>query len=364
MNYKTLLITLLFLVHFKTISYSQILEAGFNKEEYKEMLLISPRNSDDPDFYKDIPEPENYTKMYQSKALGLDNSWSLWKHKNNKIAVISIRGTTQKTVSWLANFYMAMVPAKGEITYKTDSVFKYELAPNPKAGVHTGWLLSLAYLHTDIIKKMKTEYDNGIRNFIIMGHSQGGAITYLLNAYLKNLQDIGELSKDITLKTYCSAAPKPGNTYFAYYYEYINQGGWAFNVVNSADWVPESPISIQTLDDFNPINPFVNAESLIKKQKFPKNVVMHYMYNRLHNSAVKTQKIYEKYLGVKVSGIVEENLEGFVPPKYLKSNNYVRTGSIIILYADDDYFLKFSDKEDIFVHHLNNAYLYLLSKLK
>jgi hypothetical protein len=74
-----------------------------------------------------------------------------------------------------------------------------------------------------------------------------------------------QASKDIKFKTYCSAAPKPGNLYFSYDYEADNQIGWSFTVVNGADWVPELPVSIQSIGDFNKTNPFKNVGNHTEK---------------------------------------------------------------------------------------------------
>ncbi|HPN72156.1 MAG TPA: hypothetical protein PLZ32_21680, partial [Saprospiraceae bacterium] len=75
--------------------------------------------------------------------------------------------------------------------------------------------------------KIDSLYKTGTKEFLIMGHSQGGAIAYLMTSYLYNLQQLGQLPIDIKFKTYCSAAPKPGNLYYAYEYEAMTQGGWA-----------------------------------------------------------------------------------------------------------------------------------------
>ncbi len=96
-----------------------------------------------------------------------------------------------------------------------------------------------------------------------------------------------KIPNDIRFKTYCSAGPKPGNLYFAYDYENITAGGWAYNVVNSADWVPDVPFTVQTVDDFTAVNPFTNAKTMIKKQKFPKNLVLKHIYNQLSKPSKK-----------------------------------------------------------------------------
>jgi hypothetical protein len=342
---------------------AQKLKPGFDKAEYRELMLISARSTTDSAYYNTFPEPEHYKMVYQSHETGLANMWDLWKG-NGSIAVISLRGTTSKQESWLANFYSAMVPAKGELKLSEDDVFKYELASNPKAAVHVGWLLSTAYLSRDILPKIDSSYKAGTREFLIVGHSQGGGIAYLLTAYLYNLQAQNLIPSDIRFKTYGSASPKPGNLYFAYDYEAMTQGGWAFNVVNTADWVPETPFTVQTLNDFNTTNPFVDVQSVFKKQKFPKNLVMKHVFKKMEKPARKTQENYEKYLGEMTSKLIKSYLPDFIPPEYYPSSNYVRTGATIILHADDAYFKLFpDDKTKVFAHHAHTQYLYLLEQL-
>lgn len=342
----------------------QELKPGFDKNEYRELMYISARTSAlDSNYYKDFPEPGQYKMIYRSESVGLDNLWDLWTDNAGK-AVISIRGTTEKQESWLANFYAAMVPAKGTLQLGKDQYFTYELASSPQAAVHIGWLLSTAILSGEIVPKIKEQYQEGTKSFLIVGHSQGGAISFLLTSYLYSLQRDGQLPKDIRFKTYCSAAPKPGNLYYAYEYEAMTQAGWAYNVVNAADWVPEMPISIQTTGDFNAINPFIHSKAMIKAQKFPKNIVLKRVYNKLDKPTKKAQRNYEKYLGKMASKLIRNTLDGFIPPEYYNSNHYVRTGNSIILLPDDAYFTRYpNDSTQLFIHHLHAPYLYLLDRL-
>ncbi|MFB9293203.1 META domain-containing protein [Persicitalea jodogahamensis] len=356
----------LWLVIFATSRLAaQGLHPGFDKAEYIEMLKLSAAFGDSA-YVATFPKPERYDFIYRSPVVGLDNLWDLWisKDKNQPLAVISLRGTTANSVSWLGNFYAAMVPAKGGLDLGEKEKFPYQLADNPAAAVHVGWLVSMAILSKDIRPKIDSCYKAGIKDMIIMGHSQGGAIAYLLTAYLFDLQRKGDIPTDIRFKTYCSAAPKPGNLYFAYEYEAATQAGWAYNVVNSADWVPEVPLSIQTLDDFNVTNPFVGAKGIIKKQKLPKRVALNYVYNRLSKPSRRAQKNYQKYLGNIAAGMVQKNIEGYTPSEYVNTNNYVLTGNMIVLLADEEYYEKFPDsKEKIFAHHFHPPYLYLAQKL-
>ncbi|WP_052323916.1 lipase family protein [Flavihumibacter sp. ZG627] len=342
---------------------AQLLQPGFDKAEYLELMKISARSTNSPAYYDTFPAPQEFQQVYKSSIMGLDNYWDLWSNGKGK-AVISIRGTTTNAVSWLANVYAAMVPAKGELQLEDDFRFSYSLAENPRAAVHVGWLVSTAYLARDIVPKIDSAVKSGTSDFIIVGHSQGGAIAYLLTSYLYGLQRQSAIPSTIRFKTYCSAAPKPGNLYYAYDYEAMTFGGWAFNVVNAADWVPESPISIQTLQDFNNTNPFADKKALVKKQKFPNNLVLKHVYNQLNNPSRRAGRRYQKYLGKMASKFVKKQIPGYQPPAYINSNNYVRTGHMIALAADADYYTRFPDsKENIFAHHLHNAYMYLAAKL-
>ena len=342
--------------------YSQLLKPGFDPKEYKELIYISARTTANAKYYNQFPEPASFNMVYQSPTMGVDNLWDLWTNKQSQ-AVISIRGTTGKPESWMANFYAAMVPAKGELILSPTDTFHYALATDPKAAVHVGWLLCTAYLSKDIVPKIDSCYKKGTREFLIMGHSQGGAISFLLTAYLYSLQKQGKLPSDIRFKTYCSAGPKPGNLYFAYEYEAMTQGGWAYNVVNSADWVPETPISIQTLNDFSTTNPFKHAKKFIKKQKFPQNLVLSHVFNKLDKPTRNAQKNYQKFLGKLASKLIQKNLKEFQTPQFYSSNDYVRTGNTIVLLATEEYYKVYPDNDTaLFIHHTHQPYLYLLDR--
>ena len=362
MNTKIFFGIVLLLIN--TELFSQPLTPGFDKEQYKQMMLISARTSANENYFKKFEQPSEFKMIYQSKPMGLDNLWDLWINGKGQ-AVISIRGTTEKAESWLANFYAAMVPAKGELKITNTEVFNYNLASDPKAAVHVGWLLATAYLSKEIIPQVKAQYQNGIKDFIVVGHSQGGGIAFLLTSHLRSLQKDGSIATDIRIKTYCSAAPKPGNLYYAYEYESQTQAGWAYNVVNAADWVPEVPMSIQTTSDFNNVNPFMNAKGLIKKQKFPAKLVLKRVYNKLDKPTREAQKNYERYLGNAASKIIKKNIPEYSPPKYYNSNHYVRTGNTIVLWPDEEYYKSFpNDPANLFPHHFHMQYLHLLEKLK
>ena len=355
-------ITLLLLTFILTCaSTAQHLKPGFDKAEYIALMKVSAQFGDSG-YGRSMPPPE-YKFVYRSPVVGLHNCWDLYINKNG-VAVISIRGTTADKISWLANFYAAMVPAKGTLTISKTENFSYELADNPKATVHIGWLVSTAFLSKTILPKIDSLYRRGTKEFIIMGHSQGGAIAYLLTAYLYHLQKNNSLPANIRFKTYCSAAPKPGNLYFAYDYETLTKDGWAYNIVNTADWVPETPFSIQTLDDFNNINPFKHATTLIRKVKWPARWALRYAYGRLNKPGKRAMRNYRKYLGKFLSKQVKQQIKEYHSPAYAYTMNYVRTGAFIILQPDAEYYKKFPQLDSsTFVNHFHQPYLYLVDKL-
>lgn len=340
---------------------AQVLKPGFDVEEYKEMVRITARQIDTPWTNLRVPDPLEYKFVYRSEIVGLDNMWDLWVHKTKKVAVLSLRGTTANPESWLENFYAAMVPAKGTLQLSGKEQFSYNLSPNPKAAVHVGWLLGMAFLSKDILHKTDSLYQNGYRDFIIMGHSQGGALAYLLRSHMGALQQEGKLPKDIRMKTYNSAAPKPGNLYYAYEFEKLNYGGWAHTVLNAADWVPETPLSLQTIGDFNNVNPFTNAGEMLSKQPFPKNIVLKLVYNNLRRPGEKLLKRYKRYLGDEAYKMVKKMVNEYQQPELYNSNNYMRAGTPVILMPTEEYYNLYPDsKTKIFVHHFPEVYLYLV----
>ena len=103
---------------------------------------------------------------------------------------------------------------------------------------------------------------------------------------------------------------------------------------------------------------------MIKKQKFPVNIVLLHAYNQLTKPAKKAQRNYEKWLGKRVAKIVKKNLHEFSAPVYFNSNNYVRTGTTIVLYPGEEYYKIFpQEPKKIWKNHLHKAYLYLTEKL-
>lgn len=358
---STFLITLYLFVN-QTILHAIDLKPGFNKTEYLEMLKLFSWQSKE-NFQDTSGNKSRFRLVYRSPVVGLQNRWDLCL-STDSIAVINIRGTIGNSTSWLENFYSAMVPAAGSITLSNNYIFFYHLADNPRAAVHAGWLIGTGFLAQSVVQKIDSLSLLGYHNFIITGHSQGGAISYLMTSHLLHLQKAGRWNKPIRFKTYCSAAPKPGNLYYAYDYEVNTYGGWAFNIVNTADWVPEVPFTTQTTSDFNPTNPFKDVQTLLGKQKPIKRFVLRHMYKRLTNPSKKAVKRHQKYLGKMAGKYVKSTLPTFSEPEYYNSMNYSRAGNFIVLKADAAYFEKYPEADqNIFLHHMLKPYAYLVKRL-
>lgn len=257
-----------------------------------------------------------------------------------------------------------MVLAKGELTLGENNIFKYELSQHPKAAVHIGWLISMAFLAEDILPKMNSSYKIGIKDFYITGHSQGGAISILLTAYFYSLQKQGLIPQDIRFKTYSSAGPKVGNQYFASDYSVLTQDGWGYNVINADDWVPETFLTVQKIDDFPDINLFASVEQEIGKQSFFKRLIARCLYNKVDKPSKRAQRRYQKYFGGLISKSIVKKLPGFISPIYYPSSNYVQSGNMYVLQGDENYheFFPF-DNTKLMQHHQPFAYYYLINQL-
>lgn len=339
------------------------LQPGFDAKEYLSMLSLCFYGNSIADSSKRTSLKDIYTKQYTSPEVGLKNQWSLYL-RNDNVAVITVRGTVAHTVSWAANFYAAMIPARGTLYLSDSLIFPYKLSNDSLATVHVGWTTALGFMAPDIVSKIKDLYKKGVRDIYLTGHSQGGAITYLLCSYLHYLQEDNGLPKDIVFKTYCSAAPKPGNMFYAYDFEFINKGGWAYTVVNRLDWVPETPYTIQRIQDMNALNPLIHTKELLKKQPFLIRLVGGIFYGKVNNKPRKAQRVYTRYLGKTLyKRAIKKALPGLKEPTYTPSVNYMRAGTPIVLMPDDEYRKRFKeDGKDYFVHHQFAPYYYLIKK--
>ena len=351
------------------------LRPGFDASEYRELLRVGQAQFGpvqaqvpggaipDTNAPPAIGKPEQYVFAYLSAEVGLRNRWALWIRRDHRVAAIILRGTVADPVSWLENFYAGQAPATGELRLSDSVRFDYRLAADGRARVHAGWLIGLAYLAPSIVARIKDEYGQGVHEFILFGHSQGGALAFLVRSYLYYLQQKGELPGDIFFKTYCSAAPKPGNTYYAYDYDFITRGGWGLTVVNAADWVPETPFSLQTMGDINPVNPFANIDKTLARMSLIKRLYIKWKYKRLRRRARKAETAFRKVLGNMAGARVQKTLPALQVPVVGPGMNYQRAGTPVVLEPDSAYYRLFPRQtQQVFEHHRLEAYDWLTAR--
>ena len=355
-KYPVILCCLLFAVK----NNAQKMQPGFDPAEYHDVLELGFKYIGDSLLSTNnfTLKKGQYNRLMRSPEVGLMNRVEVYL-RSDSVAVVNLRGTINKPVSWLANVYAAMVPATGSLHLNDSTIFNYKLAELPSASVHAGWLVSVGSMAPYIEQQLETLLKRGITNILVVGHSQGGALAILTTSYI--YYKYHALYPAMQLKTYGSAAPKPGNLYYAYDFDHITRDGYGYRIVNSADWVPETPLSSQTSRDFNAVNPITDAKKLFKQQKFFVRLALNHIYNKMKKGSDLATRRYEKYLGHKLYGMVKKTLPQFKEPEYAKTSNYMTAGSPIILMADAQYYEQFPfDGKNVFVNHMYAPYEYLL----
>jgi hypothetical protein len=307
-----------------------------------------------------VCKPKEWQRLYRSPVVGMDNRFDIWRRDSDGLIGISMRSTTPRAISWMQNFYTAMIPAKGTLQINDTLIFEYILAERADAAVHVGWTYALGAMHIYLLEQIKKLYNNGSREFLIFGHSQGGALSYLTFAYVHYLKRRSLLPQDLRFKMVASASPKVGNIHFAYDFESYTSSGWAYNVVNPEDWIPLMPISVQTLDDMTATQPFEFIKKGLKTLKFPTRIAISTAYNNINRKTKQARKALQKNLGKRVGKQVRKERTQFKEPQFHHSMNYVRAGNHIVFATSEAYYRRFPKKsDDIFVHHMMEPYLCL-----
>ncbi|MBC7864326.1 MAG: hypothetical protein IAF38_15210, partial [Bacteroidia bacterium] len=219
--------------------------------------------------------PKAYQKKYTSEVFGMDNVFQIYTNGNT--AVFNIRGSTAKKSSWLENIYSAMIPATGNMKVSGEN-FDYCFAKDKGACVHSGYALGIAFLRKEVIAQINKLNKEGIYDIIITGHSQGGALSNMLRAYLENLS-AKEISKKNTYRVYAFAAPMVGNVKFADEYNQryeLNKS--SYNIVNVSDAIPTFPL---TYNDTNYFKSNINNLLFDRKSFSMKKIIKDGMVNMM-----------------------------------------------------------------------------------
>ncbi len=335
-------------------------KAGYEKDEATKLMRATRYP-----FFEEVKrdslmsaEIPDFKLIHKVDSIALDNAWCILTSGNR--GVISFRGTTDNPISWLENFYAAMIPAVGEVTTPSGKVVQYKFADDPRAGVQAGWSLALLVMSKEIISEMKKLNDKNIYEFYITGHSQGGALALLFRALLEHLPD-STLSKNNSYKTYAFAAPKPGNRFFTYDYNSLcNSNLSSFTFLNPYDWVPQVPFTVQSPDNITSPNPFIMFEES-KDGSLIKRIALHNIYGSMKKPIVKAQKKLNKTLGHRVKKIVENTTGEFTVPDYMSDAAYFPAG-ISIMIGHIEPMTTPEDENDIFWQHAPEKYIQLVDR--
>lgn len=302
----------------------------------------------------------NYKFIYRTPNTGLDNACDLWIRSDSTV-VIALRGTTADPKSILADFYCEMAPANGIIVLAGHDTLKYQLASEERAAVHAGFLIGFGFLVRDISPKLDSLYKNGYHNYLITGHSQGGALCYYISSWLIYLRKNGTYPL-IGVKTYASASPKMGNMYFAYDYDNITRSEWTFSIINSADPVPEFPFTTQQFEgDMNEPNPVLNLMKRFDGLPSNKAVLLKSAFSKMRKSATLSSNAYQEYLGSYCKKIIDQLKPGIKIPEKINTTYFVRPGVTISLMVNDAYLSRYKHNNDgPYYHHGVNPYRFLL----
>ncbi|MBX2972855.1 MAG: hypothetical protein KF797_07125 [Flavobacteriales bacterium] len=224
------------------VSHAQ-LRPGMDPAEARDLSALCTTHTFS-DLYGDDAAiiPEGYERAYVSPTRGLDNQFQVFRH--GEVAIIEIRGSTANALSWMANMYASMIPAAGKI-HVQDVAFPYHFADDTAASVHAGYALALSFIADDAVAQVRSQVAQGVRDVIITGHSQGGALALLLRAYLENLP-ARKLGGTVRFKTYAFAHPMVGNKAFNEEYDrrYRKVGLGSFSILNPEDPVTRMPLRV------------------------------------------------------------------------------------------------------------------------
>lgn len=310
------LLTITFLFS-SLLSFAQ-LKPGFNATEATSTIAMC--NSFN--FLKqygshDAIIPKEYRLSYTSDILSMDNKFEVYE--NNSIGIINYRGSTDKMISWVENFYSAMIPGKGTIVI--DGVSNdYAFATSKDAAVHAGYGLTIVILSEKIKEQVKALNKKGIYNIIITGHSQGGALATMTRAYLENLPK-GELSSKNTYKTYAYAQPMSGNKEFAEEYnQRFSDAGMSYSIINKKDPVPYMPFNYEEdkLVTKDKVKGWLFGKKEFKAKKLGQDAFIRLFERGITGYVKGTNSLINKILGLKF-GKIEM-------PEFVKDINYYPTG--------------------------------------
>jgi hypothetical protein len=226
------------------------------------------------------PPPTNWqirSDLTPTSATPLDNYWEVWQNtKQTHQYAIAVRGTAGSASRVYTDLIFPLIKARLSVPLPPNGLlrsFKFNLARRQPddlqvAGVHAGFASSLMLMlgTTDcplLVSLGRLAALNFASNdkleLFVTGHGQGGSIALLLTSFIRH----SKLFSAIKTKTYAFAPGKPGNDrYSCDLDEIASVKGLCYSVCNTQDWVPQLPLTMQTLKTVNaPNNVFGDQDS-------------------------------------------------------------------------------------------------------
>ncbi len=337
-------------------------QPGFDRSEAEALIaMLAPMEGQVPAL-PPPPLPLGWVKLFESPSLGVfDNRWELWHDPvpgSGRFALL-VRGTVQQAGSIIDDLLSVMLPAAGKIMGRD-----YRFAGDSEAGVHLGFALAALVVLWDqtdgVLKKLPCLVPSGSEVYIA-GHSQGAAIATLIRSYLEHLASPPVSS--LTYKTYTFALPRPGNSRYAdeYNAEFANTG-MSYRVINSLDWVPQSPLTLESLADVNtpnPISVWFTARVFLE----PIHLAISALRDAVHLAQVTRHKPQLDHLSQKQNGVSLATAAAMgLPtdlPAILPSLDFEACGSPFLLIGTPG--TNPTDPHDFFWQHHASMYDLLLS---
>lgn len=337
--------------------------SGFDPVAFLRYTSLNQAFGDTIDTLKLGREIDGYVCEYLSEPLALDYCWAKWMHELH-VPVLAVRGTIQTRKSWLANGFAGMFPARDTIR-NIDEIWPYCFAEHPEARVHAGWAIGSVLLSHDMLPHILEIAKTGKREIVLTGHSQGGALVWLLSMQFYFWQQQGILPSDLKFTVYTIGSPKPGNLWFAREFLTKYPPERAFNVFSNPDVVPLLPPTLQYIDpeaegygfhtgrkDFTDDNHSAIYSSLFSRAR------------KFQRPLRKAAKKYHFILGNFAGVTVHRYLDSYQWPKTISDFNYHHVGTPVMLVPDADYlaFFNADSANSIFAHHSLSSYRWFFEK--
>lgn len=302
---------------FVALSSAQ-LKAGFNIEEVKNTIaMCNSFNFTEQYGTNKAIIPTGFQMDYTSEIIGMDNKFEVYQ--DGKMGIINYRGSTNNFMSWVENFYSAMIPAQGTIKIE-DTSYEYAFAKKDNAAVHAGYGLTVVLLSDKIKEQVNKLNNKGVYNILITGHSQGGALATMTRSYLENLPK-GEVSDKNKFKTYAFAQPMSGNKEFAdEYNKRFSETGFSYSLINLKDPVPHLPFNYEEdkLISKDKIKGWIFGESDFEAKKLGQSAFIRLFEKGLTKYIKSSNALINKLVDFKIGNIEL--------PEYVSDINYYPTG--------------------------------------